>query len=55
MKNKYWNLFSSVQKNRLQKWEEMKYFIQEDTQCKMRMILAYFGEKDAQNCGKCSY
>ncbi|MEH7888139.1 RecQ family ATP-dependent DNA helicase [Elizabethkingia meningoseptica] len=52
---KYWNLFASIQKNKLQKWEEMKYFIQDTSYCKMRLILSYFGEKETDNCGKCSY
>ena len=50
---KYWNEFQQIQRNKLQKWEEMKYFIRETDYCKMRMILTYFGEKNAQNCHKC--
>lgn len=51
--HQYWNLFSTIQKYKLQKWEEMKYFIQESKICKMKMILAYFGEGSAKPCGKC--
>ena len=50
---KYWNEFQQIQRNKLQKWEEMKYFIRETDYCKMKMILTYFGEKNAQNCYKC--
>ena len=50
---KYWNEFQQIQLNKLQKWEEMKYFIRETDYCKMKMILTYFGEKNAQNCHKC--
>ena len=50
---KYWNEFQQIQRNKLQKWEEMKYFIRETDYCKMKMILTYFGEKKAQNCHKC--
>lgn len=50
---KYWNLFEQIQKNKLQKWEEMKYFIRNKDFCKMKMILTYFGEKNAKNCGNC--
>lgn len=50
---KYWNEFQQIQRNKLQKWEEMKYFIRETDYCKMKMILTYFGEKNAQNCHKC--
>ena len=50
---KYWNEFQQIQRNKLQKWEEMKYFIRETDYCKMNMILTYFGEKNAQNCHKC--
>lgn len=51
---KYWNLFEQIQKNKLQKWEEMKFFIQDSEFCKMKLILSYFGEKNSKNCGHCS-
>lgn len=51
---KYWHLFEQIQKNKLQKWEEMKYFVQNSDFCKMKMILSYFGEKNVRNCGSCS-
>ena len=51
---KYWNLFLQIQKNKIQKWEEMKFFVENTDFCKMKMILSYFGEKDVKNCGKCS-
>ena len=50
---KYWTEFQQIQRNKLQKWEEMKYFIRETDYCKMKMILTYFGEKNARNCHKC--
>ena len=55
LQNRYWNLFASIQKNKLQKWEEMKFFIKDTSYCKMRLILSYFGEKETENCGKCNY
>ena len=55
IQGKYWNLFEKIQRNKIQKWEEMKYFIQDKDFCKMRMILTYFGEKSSDNCGKCSF
>ena len=51
---KYWNLFEQIQKNKLQKWEEMKFFVQDSDFCKMKLILSYFGEKNVKNCGQCS-
>lgn len=51
---KYWNLFEQIQKNKLQKWEEMKFFLQDSDYCKMKLILSYFGEKNVKNCGQCS-
>ena len=53
-KGKYWNLFEQIQKNKLQKWEEMKFFVEDSDFCKMKLILSYFGEKNVKNCGKCS-
>jgi ATP-dependent DNA helicase RecQ len=54
-KGKYWNLFEQIQKNKIQKWEEMKFYTNNTDYCKMRLILSYFGEKDSKNCEKCSY
>lgn len=39
---------------KMQKWEEMKFFVQDHDFCKMKLILSYFGEKNAKNCGQCS-
>ena len=50
----YWNLFMQIQKNKIQKWEEMKFYLRNSNVCKMKMILSYFGEKNLKNCGKCS-
>lgn len=50
----YWSLFYQIQKNKLRKWEENKFYIRDTDFCKMKLILNYFGEKDAENCGKCS-
>ncbi|MDP9954374.1 ATP-dependent DNA helicase RecQ [Epilithonimonas hungarica] len=50
----YWILFNNIQKNKLRKWEENKFFIQDPDFCKMKLILSYFGERDVENCGKCS-
>lgn len=53
IKGRIWKLFEKIQKNKLQKWEEMKYFIRNQDFCKMKMILTYFGENNAKKCGKC--
>lgn len=50
----YWKLFEQIQKNKIQKWEEMKFYIEDSTYCKMKLILAYFGEKNSKNCGQCT-
>lgn len=50
----YWKLFEHIQKNKIQKWEEIKFFIENNDYCKMKLILAYFGEKNSKNCGQCS-
>ena len=50
----YWTLFNHIQKNKLKKWEENKFFIKDQDFCKMKLILSYFGERDAEICGKCS-
>ncbi|MBD8084004.1 RecQ family ATP-dependent DNA helicase [Chryseobacterium caseinilyticum] len=50
----YWKLFEHIQKNKIQKWEEMKFFIEDNQYCKMKLILSYFGEKNTKNCGQCT-
>ncbi|WP_435523167.1 RecQ family zinc-binding domain-containing protein [Chryseobacterium indoltheticum] len=32
----------------------MKFFIEDYQYCKMKLILSYFGEKNAKNCGQCT-
>ena len=54
IEGQYWNLFSQIQKNKIQKWEEMKFFVENEDFCKMKLILSYFGEKNVKNCGHCS-
>ena len=36
---KWWNLFEQIQKNKLQKWEEMKFYTRNHDCCKMKLIL----------------
>lgn len=50
----YWKLFEHIQRNKIQKWEEMKFYVENKDYCKMKLILAYFGEKNSKNCGQCS-
>lgn len=50
----WWNLFLQIQKSKLQKWAEMKFFLTDKEYCKMRLILSYFGEKQIQNCDLCN-
>ncbi|WP_374459921.1 ATP-dependent DNA helicase RecQ [Chryseobacterium taeanense] len=52
--SQYWKLFEHIQKNKIQKWEEMKFYIEDNEYCKMKLILTYFGERKSKNCGKCS-
>jgi ATP-dependent DNA helicase RecQ len=35
--------------------ESVLQYVKEDSICKSKLILAYFGEKDANECGICSY
>lgn len=50
----YWKLFEHIQRNKIQKWEEMKFYVENKDYCKMKLILSYFGEKNSKNCGQCS-
>ncbi|ASK30524.1 recombinase RecQ [Chryseobacterium sp. T16E-39] len=50
----YWKLFEHIQRNKIQKWEEMKFYVENNEYCKMKLILSYFGEKNAKTCGQCS-
>ncbi|MHA6696962.1 RecQ family ATP-dependent DNA helicase [Chryseobacterium sp. A301] len=49
----YYPLFAQIQKNKVQKWEEMKYFVKEEKTCKMVLILRYFGESSNEPCQRC--
>ncbi|MDR1877394.1 MAG: RecQ family ATP-dependent DNA helicase [Flavobacteriaceae bacterium] len=49
----YWNKFSQIQENKLLKYKELEFFIQNKKYCRMRLILGYFGEKSHHNCEKC--
>lgn len=53
IQGKWWNLFEQIQKNKLLKWEEMKFYTRNSEFCKMKLILSYFGEKNPKNCGNC--
>ncbi len=50
----YWKLFEHIQKNKIQKWEEMKFLVEDTKYCKIKLILSYFGEKNSKNCGQCT-
>lgn len=54
MSVKLWPLFENIQKNKILKWEEMKFMTKDTDHCKMKLILSYFGEKNPGNCGKCA-
>ncbi len=49
----YWEKFKKIQENKLIKYKELEFFIQNKKYCRIRLILGYFGEKSNQNCGKC--
>lgn len=51
---KYWKLFEQIQRNKILKWEEMKFYVKDEDYCKNKLILSYFGEKNSKDCGKCS-
>ena len=37
------------------KSEAMLHYVQSEAKCRSRMLLEYFGELDAENCGMCDY
>lgn len=49
-----WPLFEQIQRNKMQKWEEMKFFTRNGDFCKTKFLLTYFGERPTKNCGRCS-
>ncbi|MGX9985113.1 RecQ family ATP-dependent DNA helicase [Soonwooa purpurea] len=51
----YWKLFSEIQENKLKKWKQMKFYVTSQDYCRMRLILRYFDEKNAKDCGKCDF
>ncbi len=51
---KWWNLFLKIQKNKVQKWAEMKFYTENNKACRMQMLLSYFGEKNTKKCSHCN-
>ena len=54
LERELWPVFKLIQENKIRKWEEMKYYLQEDETCRMVLIQRYFGEKNTSVCGKCN-
>lgn len=51
--NDLWAKFKQIQENKLLKYKELEFFIQNKKYCRMKLILGYFGEKSYHNCNKC--
>ena len=47
--------FEQLQRVKWQRLNAMYFYAEDENQCKSRMLLHYFGEKKAANCGICSY
>lgn len=47
--------FEKLQRIKWQRLNAMYFFIEDENQCKSRMLLRYFGEKITKKCGICSY
>lgn len=54
LNGEYQKLYFHLQKTKIQKWEEIKYFIREKNTCKTSLILRYFGENPGKDCGQCT-
>lgn len=48
-----WVKFKQIQENKLLKYKELEFFIQNKKYCRMKLILGYFGEKYHNTCNKC--
>ena len=44
---------SKLLKRRREKYEDSMRFLFDDTQCREKQLLSYFGETDVEKCGKC--
>lgn len=51
--HKYGKILNQIQENRLLKWEQMQYFITENTTCRMQLLSRYFGQNSGEPCGLC--
>ncbi len=51
--SEYWVKFKQIQENKLLKYKELEFFIENQKYCRMRLILGYFGEKSRLDCNKC--
>ncbi len=50
-----WHPFHRFNQYKIQKLKELKFYIQTNNYCRMRLILGYFGEQTKENCGNCDY
>lgn len=47
--------FESLQRIKWQRLNAMYFYADNESRCKSRLLLQYFGEKSPQNCGVCSW
>ncbi len=45
--------FQSHQKHKLTKLKNLFYFVRNDSECRMKLLMRYFGEKMVKNCKQC--
>lgn len=57
VENKYLNIPRLVNEERKERFEKrilaISHYAEQTEDCRSRLLLSYFGEKDAQNCGVC--
>lgn len=53
LQNNLWYEFEEIQKNHWKRLQEMIYYASQNDICREKLLLRYFGDKSAQNCGKC--
>ena len=51
--NAFAHKIKDLNKIKAENVQVMLEYVKNDTQCRSRQLLAYFGEKDAKNCGRC--
>ncbi len=45
--------YNLLQQAARRRWDAVRHYVEHDDECRSRQLLAYFGEKESEDCGRC--